>query len=141
MSSLSSHAYYQDDMTRIPPLRAIAQTLLLDKRVRRVTAAEAYALAKSQHDVTDTDLPVYPLAAKRLGLPEGATVLNNCHGKIVGRTAKARRFYNRMNATERRKVEADLREAVFEMQKYPCIKAEAILGLDRDLMKIGRAHV
>jgi phosphoenolpyruvate carboxykinase (ATP) len=134
MASQSSYDYYKDDITRMPAPRSIAQTLLLDKRVRRVTAAEAYELAKAQHDVMDTDLPVYPPAARRLGLPEGATVLNNCHGKIVGRTAKARRFYNRMAAPERRKVEADLREAVYEMQKYPLIKANAVLGLDADLM-------
>jgi len=134
MASQSSYDYYKDDITRMPAPRSIVQTLLLDKRVRRVTAAEAYALAKSQHDVMDTDLPIYPPAAARLGLPEGATVLNNCHGKIVGRTAKARRFYTRMTGPERRKVESDLREAVYEMQKYPLIKANAILGLDADLM-------
>ena len=134
MASRASHDYYRDDMTRMPPLRSIAQTLCLDRRVRKVTAAEAYALAQKQHDVMDTDLPVYPPAARRLGLPEGATVLNNCHGRIVGRTAKARRFYNRMDASERRKVEADLREAIYEMRRYPLIKAEAILGLDADLM-------
>ncbi len=134
MASLASHDYYRDDMTKMPPLRTIAQTLCLDKRVRKVTAAEAYELAKRQHDVMDTDLPIYPPAAKRLGLPEGATVLNNCHGRIVGRTALARRFYTRMEAVERRKVESDLREAVYAMQRYPLIKAEAILGLDTDLM-------
>ncbi len=134
MASLASHDYYRDDMTKMPPLRTIAQTLCLDKRVRKVSAAEAYELAKRQPDVMDTDLPVYPPAARRLGLPEGATVLVNCHGRIVGRTAKARRFYTRMDAPTRRKVEADLREAVFEMQRYPLIKAEAVLGLDPDLM-------
>jgi len=134
MASRASHDYYRDDMTRMPPLRSIAQTLCLDRRVRKVTAAEAYALAREQHDVMDTDLPIYPPAARRLGLPEGATVIDNCHGRIVGRTAKARRFYNRMEPTERRKVEADLREAVYDMQRSPLIKAEAILGLDADLM-------
>jgi len=134
MASLASHEYYRDDMTRMPALRSIAQTLCLDGRVRKVTAAEAYALAKAQHDVMVTDLPIYPPAAARLGLPEGATVLNNCHGRIVGRTAKARRFYTRMEPVERRKVEADLREAVYEMRRHPLIKAEAVLGLDPDLM-------
>jgi phosphoenolpyruvate carboxykinase (ATP) len=134
MSSLASHEYYRDDMTKMPALRSIAQTLCLDRRVRLVSAVEAYELAKRQHDVMDTDLPVYPPAAKRLGLPEGATVLVNCHGRVVGRTAKARRFSTRMNAVERRKVEADLREAVYDMRRYPLIKAEAILGLDPDLM-------
>jgi len=134
MSSLASHEYYRDDMTKMPALRSIAQTLCLDRRVRLVSAVEAYELAKKQHDVMDTDLPIYPPAAKRLGLPDGATVLVNCHGRIVGRTAKARRFSTRMVASERRKVEADIREAVYGMRHYPLIKAEAILGLDPDLM-------
>ena len=115
MSSLASHEYYRDDMTKMPALRSIAQTLCLDRRVRLVSAVEAYELAKKQHDVMDTDLPIYPPAAKRLGLPDGATVLVNCHGRIVGRTAKARRFSTRMVASERRKVEADIREAVYGM--------------------------
>lgn len=134
MASLASYAYYRDDMTKMPPLRAMAQTLCLDKRVRLVSAAEAYDLAKGQHDVLDTDLPIYPPAAKRLGLPDGATVLVNCHGRVVGRTAKARRFSTRMGASERRKVEADVREAIYTMRRSPLIKAEAILGLDPDLM-------
>jgi len=134
MSSLSSHDYYCDDMTKMPPLRAMAQTLCLDKRVRLVSAAEAYELARRQHDVLETDLPIYPPAAKRLGLPEGSPVLVNCHGRIVGRTAKARRFSTRMGTAERRKVEADVREAVYDMARRPCIMAEAVLGLDPDLM-------
>jgi phosphoenolpyruvate carboxykinase (ATP) len=134
MSSLASHDYYRDDMTKMPALRCIAQTLCLDRRVRQVSAVEAYALAKRQHDVMDTDLPIYPPAARRLGLPEGATVLVNSHGRIVGRTAKARRFSTRMAAPERRKVESDIREAVYDLRHYPLIKAEAILGLDPDLM-------
>ncbi len=134
MASQSSYAFYREDMRRMPPLRSIAQTLLLDKRIKRVSPAEAYELAQEQADVMETDLEIYPPAAKRLRLPKGAKVLNNCHGKIIGRTAGARRFYNRMAGPERRKVEADLREAVYEMQKRPLIKANAILGLDPDLM-------
>ncbi len=134
MAGQSSYEFYKDDMTAMPPLRSIAQTLLLDKRIRRVDAAEAYALAVKQHDVAETDLDIYPPAAARLGLPKGAKVLNNCHGRIVGRTAKARRFYNRMRGAELRKVEADLREAVYQMQKQPLIKANAVLGLDPALM-------
>ena len=45
MASRASHDYYRDDMTKMPPLRSIAQTICLDRRVRKVTAAEAYALA------------------------------------------------------------------------------------------------
>lgn len=134
MASQPSNEFYADNLSRIPPLRALADTLVLDRRVRLVNAAEAYELAKRQPDVTETDLPVYPPAAERLGLPKGATVLNNCHGKIVGRTARARRFYTRMPQGERVKVLGDVREAFFEMAGRPLIKAHAVLGMDSELM-------
>ena len=134
MASQSTYEFYKDDLSNIPPLRAIAETLLADKRVRKVNAAEAYELARKQWDVMETDYPIYPEAAKRLGLPEGAKLLNHCHGKIVGRTAMARRFYNRLNGPDQRKVLGDLREAISDMQERPLIKAEAIVGLDEDLM-------
>lgn len=134
MASVSTYEYYKDDLTKIPPLRSVAETLLCDRRIRKVTAAEAYDLALQQWDVVETDLPVYPPAAKMLGLPEGAKVLNNCHGKIIGRTAKARRFFNRLNDSEQHKVLADCREAVSDLQKQDLIQAQAVIGLDTDLM-------
>ncbi len=134
MSSQSSYAYYKNDLGKMPPLRAIAETLLADKRIRTVNAAEAYELSLRQWDVQETDLEIYPPAAKRLGLPAGAKVLNNCHGKIIGRTAMARRFYNRLSSQEKVKVLGDLREAVSDLQKRPLIKAHAVVGLDKDLM-------
>ncbi len=134
MSSQSSFEFYGPDLAKMPPLRAIAETLILDPRVRTVSAAEAYKLACQQHDVAVTDMPIYPPAAKRLGLKRGAKVLNNCHGRIVGRSANARRFYNALSLVEQQKVLGDIREAMFDFQKRPLIKAHAILGLDRDLM-------
>lgn len=134
MSSQSSFEFYGPDLSKMPPLRALAETLILDPRVRLVNAAEAYELALAQHDVALTDMPVYPPAARRLGLPKGACVLNNCHGRIVGRSANARRFYNALTLSEQQKVLGDVREAMFDFQKRPLIKAHAILGLDRDLM-------
>ncbi|OIO00218.1 MAG: phosphoenolpyruvate carboxykinase [Desulfovibrionaceae bacterium CG1_02_65_16] len=134
MSSQSSYEYYGPDLAKMPPLRAIAETVALDPRVRAVTAAEAYELALAQSDVCVTDMPVYPPAAKRLGLPEGARVLNNCHGRIVGRSANARRFLNALTPPDQQRVLGDLREAMFDFQKRPLIKAHAVLGLDRDLM-------
>lgn len=133
MSSKSTYEYYKDDLSKIPPLRMIADTLILDKKIKSVTAAEAYELALKQWDVQETDLPIYPKAAKRLGLPEGAKVLNNCHGRIVGRTAQARRFYHELGKMEN-KVLADLRDAVSDLQQQQLIKAEAVIGLDKDLM-------
>ncbi len=121
-------------LKEISPIRAMVETLMNNSKVRKINIAEAYELAKKQTNVSDTDMPIYPAFAKLHGLPEGATVLNDCNGKIVGRTAKARRFYNRLNSSDKTKVEGDLAEAIFQMQQYPLIKAEAVLGLTNYLM-------
>ncbi len=133
MASQSTYDFYKNDLSKIPNLRIIADTLIQDKKVRTVSAAEAYELARKQWDVQETDLLIYPKAAKRLGLPKGAKVLNNCHGRVIGRTAQARRFYHELGK-EKNKVLGDLREAVGDLQQRPLIKAEAIIGLDQDMM-------
>ncbi len=133
MSSKSSLEFY-GSISEISPVRAVVETLLHSKRVRKVTAAEAYELARKQSSVDETDLEIYEGTAKRLGLPKGAKVLVDNHGKIIGRTAKARRFYGTSSATDKKKLDGDLREAVYQMQKQPLIKADAIIGLDSDLM-------
>ncbi len=133
MASQSTYDFYKNDLSKIPPLRIIADTLIQNKKVRTVSAFEAYKLARKQWDVQETDLPIYPKAAKRLGLPKGAKVLNNCHGRVIGRTAQARRFYHELGK-EKNKVLGDLREAVGNLQQRPLIKAEAIIGLDQDMM-------
>lgn len=133
MSSLDSIRYYENikDMSRV---RGMAETVMNNPKVRKITAAEAYEMAKKQAGVFETDLVIYPPYAEQLGLPKGSKVLNDCHGKIVGRTAKARRFYNKLNQDDKDKVEGDVREALFQMEQYPLIKAEAVLGQDPDLM-------
>ncbi|MBN1327435.1 MAG: phosphoenolpyruvate carboxykinase (ATP) [Candidatus Cloacimonetes bacterium] len=133
MASKSSFEYYKN-LKEMSPVRAIAETVMLDSKVRLINTAEAYELALKQPGVTLTDLPIYPPKAKSLGLPEGARVFNDCHGKIIGRTAQARVFYNRISDAEKTKVEADLREAAYQMQQNTLIKAEAIVGIDPDLM-------
>ncbi len=133
MASKSSAEYYSN-LKEMSTIRAIAETLINNDKVRKVTLAEVYEIAKKQPGVSVTDMPIYPDYAKKHGLPEGAKVLNDCHGKIVGRTAKARRFYNRLNESQKAKVEGDFREAVYQMQHYPLLKAEAVIGLDNDLM-------
>lgn len=136
MASKPSFKYYEN-LKDISQVRSVAETLLMNSQVRKVTAAEAYQLALSQPGVSATDLEIYPAYAEKIGLPDGATVLNDCHGKIIGRTAKARVFYNRIPENEKRKVEGDIREAVFQMGQHKLIKAEAIIGLDKDLMLKG----
>jgi len=133
MASQSSQDYYKNlkDISRV---RAIAETLMLNSKVRTVSVSEAYKMALKQPGVSETDLPIYPPKAKLLGLPQGAKVINDCHGKIIGRTATARVFYNRISTQEKTKVEGDLREAVFQMEQHNLIKTEGIVGLDKDLM-------
>ncbi len=133
MSSLPSYQFY-DDIKEMSPPRAIAETIMLNPKIRKVTPAEAYEMALKQPGIAVTDLDIYPPFAEKLGLPHGSKVLNDCHGKIIGRTAKARRFYNRISESEKHKVEGDLREAVYQIEHYELIKAEAVLGLDPDLM-------
>ncbi|MGC9362062.1 MAG: phosphoenolpyruvate carboxykinase (ATP), partial [Candidatus Syntrophosphaera sp.] len=133
MASKSSAEYY-GSLGEMSPIRAIAETLINTHNVRTVTMREAYEMAKNQPGVSVTDLPIYPEFVKLNDLPPDARVINDCHGKIIGRTAKARRFYHRVSFLDRMKLEGDFREAVWQMQHYPLIKAEAVLGLDPDLM-------
>jgi phosphoenolpyruvate carboxykinase (ATP) len=133
MASMNSFNFYPK-MSDMSPVRAIAETVILNPKVRQVCIAEAYDLALSQPGVSRTDIKIYPPLAQRYGLPDGAKVLNDCHGKIVGRTAKARVFYRRVASGVQRKVEGDLREAVYQLEHHKLIKAEAVLGLDKDLM-------
>ncbi len=133
MASKSSAEYYSN-LKEMSPIRAIAETMINSDKVRKVTMSEVYELAKKQPGVSETDMLIYPEYARKHGLPEGAKVLNDCHGKIIGRTAKARRFYNRLTETQKAKVEGDFREAVYQMQHYQLLKVEGIIGLDPDLM-------
>nr|MDK2851422.1 phosphoenolpyruvate carboxykinase [Candidatus Cloacimonadota bacterium] len=133
MASKSSAAYYRD-LKDMSPIRAIAETLLNNHLVRKIDIREAYQMASKQPGVTITDLPMCPEFVKLHNLPKDSKVLDDCHGMIIGRTAKARRFYNRLDALNKNKLEGDFREAVWQMQHYPLIKAEAVLGMDEDLM-------
>lgn len=133
MASKNSIDYYHH-ISEMSPIRAIAETALWNPRVRKVSVAECYELACRQPGVSVTDYEIYRPLARKLGLPDGAKILNDCHGKIVGRTAKARRFYNRVNELEQKKLEGDIREAVYCMEHHNLIRAEAVLGMDQDLM-------
>lgn len=133
MASQSSAEFYKN-IKEMSPIRAIAETLLNNHNVRKIDIREAYEMARKQPGVSETDLPVYPEFVKLHKLPADTKVLNDCHGNILGRTAKARRFYHRLNPSQKNKLEGDFREAVWQMMHYPLIKAEAILGMDKDLM-------
>lgn len=133
MASKSSAEFYSN-LKDMSPIRAIAETLMNNQLVRKVNIGEAYEMAKKQPGVTETDLPMYPEFIRLHNLPQDAMVLDDCHGNILGRTAKARRFYHRLDSSQKNKLEGDFREAVWQMQHYPLIKGEAVLGMDPDLM-------
>ena len=137
MSSLSSYEYY-DDLKRMSKLRAIAETLFTHRNdafsIEHLVAAQAYLSARRQPGITVTDMPIYPEACRYLGLPADARILNDNHGAIIGRKAKARRLYNLCNAEKKKQLEEITREAVFAMQHKSLVIAEAVIGLDLDLM-------
>lgn len=133
MASQSSAKYYKN-LKEMSPIRAIAETLMNSHSIRKIDIREAYEMAKKQPGVTVTDLPMCQEFVKLHNLPADAKVITDNHGTIIGRTAKARRFYHRLNPSQKNKLEGDFREAAWQMQKYPLIKAEAVLGMDKDLM-------
>lgn len=139
MSSKSSINYYKNlkDMSR---LRAIAMSMVTTRndsgQIEMKTApARAYELARKTPHISVTDLPIYEKARKRLDLSPGSTVIDDCHGSIVGRTAQARRFYNKASPSEKKKMENLCLEASYQMKKKKkLLIAEAVCGLDTDLM-------
>ncbi|OQY40239.1 MAG: phosphoenolpyruvate carboxykinase [Candidatus Cloacimonetes bacterium 4572_65] len=133
MATKPSSKYYSD-LKQMSTTRAMAETVINNSRVRKVTISEAYEMAKRQPGVSETDFLIYEEFSKKVGLPRGAKILNDCHGRIIGRTAKARVFYHREAELDRIKIAGDIREAMFEIQKHNLIKGEAVVGLDDDLM-------
>lgn len=138
MASNPSWKHYKK-LSEMSRLRAIAESLFNNRNdgtgPRVVTPSEAYALACKLPWISVTDLPMDRGTIKRLGLPDGAKVINDNNGATVGRSADARIFYNRASKPEKDKLEALLREAVYQMQrKEPLIIAEAVVGLSPELM-------
>ncbi|HRU52784.1 MAG TPA: phosphoenolpyruvate carboxykinase (ATP) [Planctomycetota bacterium] len=138
MSSQPTYEFYKDDIKKMSPIRAIASTLLYHKNPEFpreiLTPERAYKLASQQASVTITDMPIYEVARKRYRLPKNATILNEYTGKVVGRAAQARRFYDRASEEQKKELRDILMDAVYEMQKKPLIQAEAVIGLDPGLM-------
>ncbi len=134
-----SSIYHYSNLKEMSRLRAIAISMVTTRNdsgniEMRISPERAYEIARHLPHISVTDLPIYEPARKRLGLGPGATVLDDCHGSVVGRTAKARIFYNKQDAAARKKLENLCLDAVFEMKQKKIIMTEAILGLDKDLM-------
>ncbi len=138
MASKPSIQYYETLKT-MSRIRAIAISMITTRNdsgsmEMKVTPARAYELARQTPHISVTDLPIYEGARTRLDLAPGSTVIDDCHGTIVGRTAKARIFYNKASESMKKKLENLCLEAAYKMKKKKLLIADAVLGLDSDLM-------
>ena len=100
------------------------------------TLAEAYELAKTSPGVIITDLPIKETA--KLGLPEDAKVLVENGGKIVGRTAKARRIVGEDKA-EDEQLMALVRDVIYQNRTKKYHQTTGYVGLDEEF--IIKAHI
>lgn len=83
-----------------------------------------------------TDQPIKHTS--ELGLPKDAVMLVDNHGRVVGRTAAARRILGRPGV-DNAELEAVLREAVYQGEARQFYQAQAIVGLDEEFML--KAHL
>ncbi|MGX7163791.1 phosphoenolpyruvate carboxykinase (ATP) [Enterococcus massiliensis] len=92
---------------------------------------EAYQLASQAPGTVVTDMPV--LHTKELGLPTDAKVLVANDGKIVGRTAAARRIIGQpgIDATYYQGI---LREALYQGTHRKFYASNVVVGLDPEFM-------
>ena len=113
--------------------KTIIETAFYGNNVQAVTDLKmAYELAKK----SPTDQPIKHTS--ELGLPKDAVMLVDNHGRVVGRTAAARRILGRPGV-DNAELEAVLREAVYQGEARQFYQAQAIVGLDEEFML--KAHL
>ncbi|RMD57330.1 MAG: phosphoenolpyruvate carboxykinase (ATP), partial [Nitrospirae bacterium] len=117
--------------------RAIIETAMYANSVHKVTMADLYELAIKQPEVVATSEPMYK--PEVYGLPSDAKVLVSNDGKVVGRTARARRLVRQLSQSKADKFQGILREAVYHFTKRPVLWLEGIVGLHPDFMM--KAHL
>jgi phosphoenolpyruvate carboxykinase (ATP) len=120
----------------IGPWRAILETAFYANSVRKTSMAELYRLAIKQPEVIVTSEPMYK--PEQFGLPKNAKVLVSQDGRVVGRTARARRLVREMGK-ERDYYQGILREAVYNFNRREGLWLEGIVGLHPDFML--KAHL
>lgn len=104
-------AFYGSNVTKVPDL------------------ATAYHNAYHAPTTTVTDMPVSQ--AEELGLPADAVVLVNNDGKIVGRTAAARRILGQPGV-DSAYYAGIMREAVYQSLQEEFYQGDVIVGLSED---------
>ncbi len=98
--------------------------------------AELYALSLKQPDVIATSERMYK--PEKIGLPRNARILVSQDGRIVGRTAKARRLVREMG-NEKDRYKGLLREAMYQFNRREGLWLEGVVGLHPDFML--KAHL
>lgn len=117
--------------------RATIETAFYGNNVRKISdLTEAYELAKKNSGTIVTDLPVNH--TEELGLPWDAKVLVTNDGKVVGRTAAARRIIGQPGIDNKLYSEI-LREAVYQAGKKHYYQGDVVVGLADNFMI--RSHI
>lgn len=116
--TLVESAFYGNNVTHVPNLRS------------------AYSNALTAPGVVVTDMPV--AHAAELGLPADAKVIVSNDGRVVGRTAVARRIIGQPGIDAKKYADV-LREAVFTGTRRQFYSGDVIVGLDPEFMV--RAHL
>ncbi|RRK10233.1 phosphoenolpyruvate carboxykinase (ATP) [Lactiplantibacillus garii] len=137
----TKNAYQLADIGRSNPIfsqiRSTVETAFYGNNMTHVpNVATAYELATQDPGTVKTDLPIY--RPTDLGLPADATMLVANTGKVVGRTAQARRILGDAGVDEA-DMAGRLRQAVYDGHQRKFIKTDVFVGLDEDF--IVRAHL
>lgn len=118
-------------------LKSTVETAFYSNNITPVNSIEeAYQRALDAPNTIVLDAEVKH--ADKLGLPTGAKQLLTQDGRVVGRTAQARRNYGE-DPEEDEKLLGIVRDAIFAGSHEPFLKASAYVGLDSDFMV--KAHI
>lgn len=137
----TKNSYQLADIGRHNPIfsqiRSTVETAFYGNNMHHVdNVADAYHRATKDPGTVITDLPIY--RATDLGLPADAKMLIANTGKVVGRTAQARRILGNPGVSEA-DMAGRLRQALFASAHKDFIKTDVLVGLDEDF--IVRAHL
>ncbi|GBE36095.1 phosphoenolpyruvate carboxykinase [bacterium BMS3Bbin07] len=116
--------------------RAILETALYANSARKTSMAELYKLSTTQPEIIVTSEPMYK--PEQIGLPKNARVLVSQDGRVVGRTARARRLVREMGKDKEMYL-GILREVVYQFNRREGLWLEGIVGLHTDFML--KAHI
>lgn len=132
-----SHKEITPQNTHLSSFKVLIESAFYGNNVTWIDdLATAYHLAKESSGAILTDMPV--THTKELGLPEDAKVIVFNDGKVVGRTASARRIIGHPGI-QRELYEDILRDALYQGTRKQFYGGEVVVGLDEAFMV--KAHL